>query len=66
MEETGTPLPDYLTLFRTRRAELWGEERQPLDYADTVAATWSLALEQVKGGPGRLRPPLPLRLSGPG
>jgi len=48
MEETGTPLAEYLQLFQERRLELWGEEKPPDDYHATVATTWSLALEKVK------------------
>jgi tetratricopeptide (TPR) repeat protein len=48
IEETATPLAGYLRLFRERRNELWGEEQPPPEYADTVAATWSLAMDRVR------------------
>lgn len=38
---------DYLDLFTTRRAELWKREKQPDNYPDTVATTWSLAFEKI-------------------
>lgn len=39
---------DYLTLFKTRRAELWNREKAPDGYHDTVATTWSLAFEEIR------------------
>ncbi|MGC8775628.1 MAG: FxSxx-COOH system tetratricopeptide repeat protein, partial [Chlorobaculum sp.] len=38
---------DYLTLFNTRRTELWNREKAPDCYHDTVATTWSLAFEEI-------------------
>jgi len=39
----------YLNLFRSRRRELWQMEKAPADYhRDTVATTWSLAMQEVK------------------
>ncbi|MDP3229743.1 MAG: FxSxx-COOH system tetratricopeptide repeat protein, partial [Acidovorax sp.] len=48
ISETKMPFAKYLKLFQTRREELWGEEKTPLDYEHTVATTWSLALERIK------------------
>ncbi|TNJ39354.1 tetratricopeptide repeat protein [Chlorobaculum thiosulfatiphilum] len=42
---------DYLTLFNTRRAELWNREKAPDGYHDTVATTWSLAFEEIRKVP---------------
>ena len=39
MTETGVGLAGYLDLFRTRRHELWAEERPPADYPATVGTT---------------------------
>lgn len=39
---------DYLTLFNTRRAELWKREKAPDGYKETVATTWSLAFEEIR------------------
>jgi tetratricopeptide (TPR) repeat protein len=44
----GLPLADYLALFHQRRRDLWQHERPPPNYPDTVATTWSLALEQIR------------------
>jgi len=40
--------PEYLDLFRTRREELWKDEKPPLDYGKTVAATLTIAMQQVE------------------
>jgi tetratricopeptide (TPR) repeat protein len=48
IEATGAGLDSYVTLFRSRRRELWSEERPPSDYKATVATTWSLAMENVR------------------
>jgi len=48
IETTGTTLTDYQELFRSRRKELWGDESPPLDYPDSVATTWSLAMDEVR------------------
>ncbi len=42
---------DYLTLFNTRRAELWKREKAPDGYKETVATTWSLAFEEIRKVP---------------
>jgi tetratricopeptide (TPR) repeat protein len=47
IEATGTTLKDYQELFQSRRTELWDDESTPPDYPDTVATTWSLAMEEV-------------------
>jgi len=47
IETTGTALTDYQELFRSRRKELWEDESHPQDYPDSVATTWSLAMEEV-------------------
>ena len=47
IETTGIMLTDYQALFQSRRKELWEDEIPPLDYPDSVATTWSLAMEQV-------------------
>lgn len=44
----GIRLGDYLELFRTRRKELWKDEKPPADYRDKVDTTWNLAMDQVK------------------
>jgi len=39
----------YLALFDKRRAELWQRERAPAAYhQDTVATTWTLAMEEIE------------------
>jgi tetratricopeptide (TPR) repeat protein len=47
IETTGISLTAYQELFQSRRKELWGDESHPPDYPDSVATTWSLAMEQV-------------------
>ncbi len=47
IKTTGITLIDYQELFQSRRKELWDDETPPPDYPDSVAATWSLAMEQV-------------------
>ncbi|AOS83621.1 hypothetical protein BIU88_05340 [Chlorobaculum limnaeum] len=42
---------DYLTLFNTRRTELWNREKAPDGYKETVATTWSLAFEEIRKVP---------------
>ncbi len=44
----GIALGDYLELFRTRRKELWKDEKPPADYRDKVDTTWNLAMDRVK------------------
>ncbi len=48
IEAAGSTLPEYLDLFRTRRQELWKDEQPPLDYGKTVAATLTIAMQQVE------------------
>ena len=48
IEATRTTLAEYLTLFISRRSELWHEENAPIGYADTVGTTWSVALDRVR------------------
>jgi len=48
VEATGIALTDYLKLFQTRRRELWGKEKPPEAYSETVATTWTLAMDQVR------------------
>jgi len=47
IKATGIALTDYQELFRSRRKELWKDESPPSDYPDSVATTWSLAMEEV-------------------
>jgi len=47
IETTGIMLTDYQELFQSRRKELWDDETPPPDYPDSVATTWSIAMEQV-------------------
>jgi tetratricopeptide (TPR) repeat protein len=48
IEANGVTIAHYLELFQSRRAELWGEERGPLDYDKrTVSATLNLAIKHV-------------------
>jgi tetratricopeptide (TPR) repeat protein len=48
VEQTRTSLGGYLELFEERAGELLGLGR-PLDYQYTVATTWTLAIEQLRG-----------------
>jgi tetratricopeptide (TPR) repeat protein len=47
VETHGATLAEYREMFQARRTELWEDERPPLDYPDTVATTWSLAMERI-------------------
>lgn len=48
MKSVSLSLEAYRKLFITRRQDLWQEERPPESYhEDTVATTWSLAMEEV-------------------
>ncbi|NQE52763.1 hypothetical protein C5S29_04150, partial [ANME-1 cluster archaeon GoMg3.2] len=47
IETTGILLTAYQELFQSRRKELWVDESHPPDYPNSVATTWSLAMEQV-------------------
>ncbi len=49
IEATGITLVDYQELFKSRRDELWKDESPPPDYLDTVATTWYLAMDDVRG-----------------
>lgn len=42
INETGVGLADYLDLFRTRRSELWAEEKPPVGYPATVGTTMAI------------------------
>lgn len=46
IEATGTPLAEYLALFRSRRSELLGTAADP--ETPTVAATWKLTFEDLR------------------
>ncbi len=48
IEAADITLPQYLDLFRTRREDLWKDEQPPLDYGKTVAATLTIAMQQVE------------------
>lgn len=47
MRETACSIATYLKLYRERRQELWSQETAPTDYGQTIAATWSVALEAL-------------------
>jgi len=47
-EETGATFGNYLKLFQTRHRELWARAKPPEDYPDTVATTWSVAMDRVR------------------
>ena len=60
--ETGLSLTAYLDFFRTRRRELWSQERPPAGYPATVGTTWTMAVERLRDrGAARGRPAEPLR-----
>lgn len=42
---------EYLSLFNSRRKDLWESEKNPDNYLDTVATTWRLALEEIESVP---------------
>ena len=42
---------DYLSLFNSRRKELWEREEPPDGYPYTIATTWSLAFDEIKSVP---------------
>lgn len=46
MRAAGTAFADYLDLFRTRRRELWAEEKPPPDYPATVGT--ALATDRLR------------------
>jgi tetratricopeptide (TPR) repeat protein len=46
LEETGTPVGDYVELLRERSSELFALGR-PANTEQTVATTWTLALERI-------------------
>ena len=47
IETTGITLIDYHGFFQSRLKELWEDENPPLDYPQSVAATWSLTMDNV-------------------
>ena len=47
LQETGTPVAEYLTLFRERAAELL-HDTHATDYALPVAAAWNVSLDRLK------------------
>ncbi|HKQ75047.1 MAG TPA: FxSxx-COOH system tetratricopeptide repeat protein [Blastocatellia bacterium] len=47
IENKGKSLADYLELFRSRRQDLWRRDQPPMDYPETVATTWDLALREI-------------------
>jgi tetratricopeptide (TPR) repeat protein len=48
LEAAGRSFTEYLALFTSRRKDLWERETTPLNYPDTVATTWSLAIERLR------------------
>lgn len=48
IDTKGKSYAEYLTLFNSRRQELWKRETPPEGYPDTVATTWSLAFDQIQ------------------
>lgn len=38
---------EYIELFIKKRNELWEDERNPLDYNQTVETTWSISIDQI-------------------
>ncbi|MEI6757387.1 MAG: FxSxx-COOH system tetratricopeptide repeat protein [Chlorobium sp.] len=42
---------EYLDLFTTCRQQLWTREKQPDNYPDTVATTWTLAFQETERVP---------------
>src|SRR5581483_4645607 len=48
VEAAGETLAGYLELFRTRRQELWPDEKPPAGYPDTVATTWLISFEEAR------------------
>jgi Tfp pilus assembly protein PilF len=53
MVETGLTLATYLELFRTRRSELWHEEKPPVGYPETVGTTWTMAVDRLRAAEPR-------------
>jgi tetratricopeptide (TPR) repeat protein len=47
MEGSGTPLSDYLAMYRSRRFDLLGRASGPDDHQSNVAATYSLAIDRL-------------------
>ncbi|HEY4035844.1 MAG TPA: FxSxx-COOH system tetratricopeptide repeat protein [Ktedonobacteraceae bacterium] len=49
IKETPCSLSDYLSLYRTRRAEMLKERGSPVnDYPESVATTWSISFQKVE------------------
>lgn len=48
IEAVGETLAGYRELFRTRRQELWPNERPPAGYPDTVATTWLISFAEAQ------------------
>jgi hypothetical protein len=48
IEATRTTIAEYVTLFFSRRSELWPEEHAPSGYSDTVGTTWNIGFERVR------------------
>jgi tetratricopeptide (TPR) repeat protein len=48
IDTKGKSYAEYLTLFNSRRQELWKRETPPEGYPATVATTWSLAFDQIQ------------------
>ena len=48
VDATRTTLGEYLTLFSSRRRELWPEEHAPSGYSDTVDTTWNIAFDRMR------------------
>ncbi len=51
IDTKGKSYTEYLTLFNSRRQELWKRETPPEGYPATVATTWSLAFDQIQPVP---------------
>jgi len=47
IEETTITLSKYIDIFRLHRNKLWKKEHNPDNYPNTVATTWTLAMENV-------------------
>jgi tetratricopeptide (TPR) repeat protein len=48
LDATGASLADYLSLFRTRRRELWDSGKPPPAYGETVGTTWVLSMDSAR------------------
>ncbi|MBI4671467.1 MAG: tetratricopeptide repeat protein [Chloroflexi bacterium] len=47
VRQTSISVAQYLTLFQMRRADLWRDVTQPLNYHSTILTTWDLALQEI-------------------